>query len=144
MASGVSDYGAETWLSALFGVVALPTGYYIALCLDEAGAAMDGDMLADLEPTDTAYARQPYGTGVDEWGANGPYLTNLLDIEFPTPVEDWGYLTHFALCDSVTSGQLYAWGEMFNPQYVSTDIGMLIPPGGLVLGLQALDNTIAA
>lgn len=140
----MSDFGSETWLSALFGVTPLPTGYFIALCSDEPGAAMDGTLLAGLEPADTAYARQPYGTGPSAWDSNGPYLTNLLAAAFPTPVIDWGYLTHFAICDSLTAGQLYAWGEMYNPQYVSTGIGMEIAPGGLVLGLHALDNTIAA
>lgn len=144
MPSGVSDYGSATWLSALFGVVPLPAQYYVALCSQQPGAAMDGNMLAGLEPTDSAYTRPAYSTGGSHWGSNGPYLTNLQIINFPDPGQDWGYLTHFALCTAPVSGQVYAWGEMFNPQFVTDSIGVLIPPGALILGLHALDNSIAA
>lgn len=144
MPSGVSDFGSATWLSALFGVIALPTEYFIALCSDEPGTAMDGDMLEALEPTDTAYVRQSYPSGASAWASNGPYLTNLAEAYFPTPVEDWGYLNHFALCSEVVEGQVYAWGELQNPQFVASDIGVLVPIGSLVLGLHALDNAIAA
>lgn len=144
MPSGVSDYGSSTWLAALFGVIPLPTRYYVALCTDEPGAAMDGDLLADLEPDDFAYQRQEYSPGVDTWAPNGPYLTNLNQVVFGAPNVDWGYLSHFALCTDLESGQVFAWGELLNPQYVTATIGVLIPVGGLVLGLHALDNTIAA
>jgi hypothetical protein len=145
MPSGVSDVGAAIWLSALFGVSALPTTYRIALCSRQPGDAMDGAMLAGLEPTgDPAYVRQPYGTGGSNWAANGAYLTNLLPVTFPLPGQDWGYLTHFALCTAPTGGQVYAWGELSNPQFVTRSIGMLIPPGGIVLGLHSLNNSIAA
>jgi hypothetical protein len=144
MPSGVSDYGSATWLSALFGVVPPPSQYFVALCSREPGGAMDGDMLAALEPADPAYARQSYPTGAAYWAPNGPYLTNLLTVTFPTPAVDWGYLTHFALCTTAVGGQVYGWGEMFNPQFVSSTIGMFVPRGALVLGLHALDNSIAA
>lgn len=142
--SGVSDYGSATWLGALFGVVPLPDTYYLALCGDEPGTAMDGTMLSGLEPDDPGYGRIPYNTGAEFWDSNGPYLTNTQLIEFPPPEDDWGYLTHFALCTAQGDGQVYAWGELFNPQFVTTGIGMMLPPGALVLGLHALDNTIAA
>jgi hypothetical protein len=142
--SGVSDYGSSTWLSALFGVVPLPTQYYIALTSREPGAAMDGDMLAGIEPSDPAYQRSAYPTGAMFWAANGPYLTNLVAATFPLPEVDWGYLTHFALCNAADGGRLLAWGQMFNPQFVTRSIGVVIPPGGMVLGLHALDSTIAA
>jgi hypothetical protein len=144
MPSGVSDYGSRTWLSALFGIEPLPAQYFFALTSHQPGASMDGDILAAMEPTDGAYQRQAYPIGVPLWASNGPYLTNTRPLAFPTPSKDWGYLTHFALCTAATSGQIFAWGEMFNPQYVSQSIAMLIPPGALVLGLHALDNTIAA
>lgn len=144
MPSGVSDFGSSTWLAALFGVTPIPAEYFIALCTDEPGSAMDGDILTDLEPVDAAYQRQPYWPGSLSWESNGPYLTNLKPISFPLPSVDWGYLTHYAVCSAATSGQLYAWGEIVNAQFVTATIGMQIPAGGLVLGLHALDNSIAA
>lgn len=143
MASGVSDYGSATWLSALFGVVPLPTEYFLALCSVEPGAATDGNMLAGLEPSDAAYERQPYQIGPTFWASNGPYLTNLKAVPFPVPDQDWGSLTHFALCTQTTGGQVFSWGQMFNPLFVTRTIGVFIPPGALVLGLHALDPSMA-
>lgn len=144
MPSGVSDYGSQTWLAALFGLIPVPGEYFIALCSDEPGTAMDGAILASLEPTDPAYARQPYYPGLASWAPNGPYLANLRPVTYPTPALDWGYLTHFALCTAATAGQVFAWGALLNPQYINATIGILIPAGALVLGLHSLDNTIAA
>lgn len=143
MPSGVSDYGSATWLSALFGVVALPADYWIALCTHEPGAAMDGSMLAGIEPAG-GYVRAHYPAGPSAWASNGPYLTNTQTVSFSTPTEDWGYLTHFALCSAPSAGQVYAWGEMNNPQYITGGIHAIIPNGSLVLGLHALDASIAA
>lgn len=144
MPSGVSDYGSRTWLSGLFGIVPVPSQYFVALCTHQPGTAMDGNMLAGLEPGDVAYERQQYPSGAASWTPNGPYVTNSQGLVFPTPSVDWGYLNHFALCTAVHSGQIFAWGEIFNPQFVTNTIGVLMPPGSLVLGLHALDNTIAA
>lgn len=144
MPSGVSDYGSATWLSALFGVTALPAAYYVALCQAEPGAAMDGDILATIEPVDPAYARQPYPPGPTAWTANGPYLTNVQAITYSTPTAAWGYLTHFALCTQPSFGQVFAWGGLLNSQFVDPGVGILIPAGALVLGLHSLENTIAA
>ena len=143
MPSGVGSYGAGAWLSALFGVTPAITSYWLALCSDEPGADMDGDILADLEPTDVAYHRQPYGTGAALWGANGNYLTTSVEIDFGLPLIDWGDLSHFALLTARTSGSLYAWGEFLNPQFVPANYQVVLPPGSLVLTLSALDNSIA-
>ena len=145
MPSGVSDFGAATWLAALFGVIEPITGYYVALCADEPGPDIDGDMLADLEPgtADPTYQRVFYGVGAGNWGTNGNFLTTTNDVDFGLPGADWGIVNHFALCDQPSGGDIYAWGEFLNPQYVGADVQMLVPAGGLVLTLSSLDNSIA-
>lgn len=144
MPSGISDFGSATWLAALFGALPLPKTYWMALCLDEPGPAVDGDMLADLEPADPSYTRQAYPAGGGWWDSNGPYLTNTADITFPLPAADWGYVTHFVLCNAPTSGDIYAWGELLSPQYVTDSVAVSMPAGTLVLGLHTLDNSITA
>lgn len=144
MASGIADFGASTWLAAVFGVVDPSAGYWIALCSDEPGPAADGDTLADLEPAaETAYRRIHYLAGPDNWEVDGTFLTNLLPVVFPLPFEDWGRLTHYALCTAATSGSLYAWGVFTNPQNVLAGYSMIIPPGGIVVSLTSVDNSIA-
>lgn len=142
MPSGIADFGATAWLSALFGIDADISGYYVALCSDEPGVASDGTILVELEPADPAYARQPYAAGGANWASNGGDLTTLIDIDFGVPTVDWGLVTHFALLTDAVDGDLYGWGEFLSPQYVSAGDAMVIPAGGVVVSLAAQDNSI--
>lgn len=142
MSAGVSDYGAGAWLASLFGVTGPITDYWLALCSDEPSSDMDGDVLGDLEPAGGGYARVRYGTGPALWAADSNFLTNLVDVDFGVPTDDWGDVSHFALCTDPTGGDLYAWGEFLNPQYVEAANQMLIPAGALVLALTTLDDSI--
>ncbi len=143
MAAGISDFGAFSWLSALFGVTSPITGYYVALASEEPGVASDGVILADLEPVDPgAYARQPYGVGPTNWGLNGNTITNLVEIDFGTPLVDWGLVSHYVLCTDPTAGDIYGFGVFLNPQTVSAGFDLTIPAGGLVFTLGSLDDSI--
>lgn len=150
MGVGVSDWGQSVWLAGLFGVIEVPPGYWIALASDEPGPAADGTTLADLEPgsgdddpTLCGYARQWYPADASSWSTDDGYLTNLLDIVFPLPVTDWGYLSHYVLCNAADDGDIYAWGAFANPQQVTTGYLMTIPAGGLVVSLSSLEDSIA-
>lgn len=142
MAAGIADYGTAAWLSALFGVTADITGYYVALCSGEPGVASDGTILAELEPSDGAYARQAYGVGDTNWAVNGNAITNLLELDYGIPSIDWGLITHYALCNALTGGDLYGWGEFVSAQFVSAQYLMVIPPGGIVVSLAPQDNSV--
>jgi len=148
MSSGVTDFGTGAWLGALFGVDPDITGYFIALCSEEPGRDTDGTILAAIEPVDPSYVRQAYGTGGANWGLNDTYLTTLNDIDFGVPSVDWGSITHYALCtndnsDPLDLGDVYAFGEFLNPQYVSAAVDMTIPAGGVVIAMASLENAIA-
>lgn len=143
MPSGVSDFGAEAWLSSLFGIDAPIASYYIALASGEPGPAADGTILAALEPdVGTGYARQLYAADGAHWAANGAYLTNTVEIPFPLPLAAWGRLTHYVLADSLVDGEIYAWGAFTNPQNVVGGYSISIPVGGVVLSLSSLENSI--
>jgi hypothetical protein len=143
MPSGVADFGAEAWLQIAFGVIEPADVYWIALCSSEPGPGMDGDVVSDLEPDDPSYHRVSYDTGASAWATNTGFITNISDIAFPFPSQDWGPVNHYGLLTAETGGELYAWGEFLNPQYVTVDYGMVIPAGGLVVTMTSLDNSIA-
>ena len=157
MASGVSDRGAGLWLSALFCITDPIAGYWVGLCAGDPGAAADGDVVLTLEPgaddddrRTCGYTRRWIPAGPDAWAADDAYLTNLVEIAFPLPATDWGYLSHYALLDTPSDfsdtpdgGQLYAWGAFANPQTVTTSTAMTIPVGGLVLSLSSVEDSIA-
>ena len=143
MSNGITDWGAAQWLAALFGVVSPISGYYVALATDQPGVDADGTILADLEPTDSAYNRVAYPAGSSYWGVNGQYIANIVDIDFGGAVIDWGSLTHYVLCDSSSGGEIYAFGEFLNPSYVGAGDQVLVPGGGIVLALSSLQDSIA-
>lgn len=142
MPSGVTDYGATQWAQVITGAISLPSSYWIALCDEEPGTDMDGTVLADLEPVG-GYGRVQYLTGPTYWDNNGQYVTNLNTISFGIPTADWGMITHFALCDASSGGDLYAFGEFMNPQDVTTQTSFTIPQGGIILALYSLQPSIA-
>lgn len=144
MATGVSDYGTAAWLPVLFGVLTPPESYYITLLTDEPGPAMDGDVIADLEPDDPAFARQLYLADADHWAVAAAYLTNAQTIDFGAPTVDWGLINHYALCTDPTGGDIYAWGEFLSPANVLVGTSAVtVPPGGIVIALSSLDPTIS-
>lgn len=144
MAGGVTTFGADAWLQALFAITSRPTTYYVALTTTEPGIDDDGDTIELLEPSGAAgYARVSYGTGGSNWDSDGQYLFTLNDIDFGVPDDDWGQLPYYALCTAATSGEVYAWGVFDNPVFAPAGYGVSITAGGLVLSLASLDAVIA-
>jgi hypothetical protein len=134
MPNGISSYASGVWLPILFGIGVPPTQYWIGLTTAAPLPSYDGTTVMALEPQGGAYARQPVGTGTGFWDvqSNG-VLSNHGTIGFPTPSADWGYLTHVIVCSNAGAGNLWAWGELVNPQNVLQSIGVSLPPGALVL-----------
>jgi hypothetical protein len=130
-------------MAALFGVSTALPGFYVALCTDAPGIDSDGSIVADLEPADVAYDRQAYGVGATHWGTNANYLTNTDDIDFGIPAADWGLINHYALLDAASGGDIYAFGEFLNGQFVPAGFEFIIPAGGIIIALSALEDSIA-
>lgn len=143
MPSGVADYGATTWLGMLFGVTAVPSGYYVAAFVDEPGDSMDGSMFSELEPSDPSYARRLVAANATKWSLDGAYLTNTEEVRFPAASEDQGILPYYGLCSALTGGELYSWGEILNPAPIYTGGILVLPEGAIVVSLTALSDPIA-
>lgn len=142
MPQGVTDFGASAWLAALFAVTTAPSSYWLALVDGEPGVDSDGTILADMEPDGADYRRQRYGVGPDHWAVNGSYLVNLADVDFDVASTDWGYRDHFAICSAVTGGEIYAYGELSEPQFLEADSQLILPAGSLILALVPVNDAI--
>lgn len=143
MPSNICDHGATMFMASVFGLGAAPASFWIALCSPEPGTDSDGTVLADLEPAGGGYARILYAVGADNWSTDGGYLSNAKDIDFGTATADWGFLDHFVLCTDQVDGELYAFGELTDAQYIEADTQVILPAGSIVLALVPLDDTIA-
>jgi len=103
-----SDYWENEILDHIFGKGSYtPPTIYVGL--STADPTDDGSGLA--EPTGNAYAR--VSTVAADWDvASGGALDNANDITFPEATGNWGTVTHFALFDAVTGGNMLAHGAL--------------------------------
>ena len=103
-----SDHWEDEILDHLFGKGSYtPPTIYVGL-----STADPGDDAAGLaEPSGNGYARvQTAGT---DWNtASGGALDNANAIEFAEATGSWGTVTHFALFDALTAGNLLAHGTL--------------------------------
>lgn len=103
-----ADYWENEILDHVFGKGSYtPPTIYVGL--STADPTDDGSGL--VEPTGNAYAR--VSTLAADWNvASGGALDNANDITFSEATGSWGTITHFALFDAATGGNMLAHGAL--------------------------------
>ena len=130
----LANYIEDKFLDHLVGKTsyAMPTAY---VGLSTADPLDDASGLA--EPSGMNYARQST-LGVNWNAASGGSISNLHQVNFPEASGDWGTITHFALFDAVSGGNMLGHGTLTTSRHIeSGEIGMFRggTPGDLVLTL---------
>lgn len=112
--AGKGDYAENKVLELLVGKTAFATPTaYIALY-----TAAPSDSGGGTEVSGNNYSRKQ--TAGSDWGAAASgSIANSTTLTFATPSNAWGTVTHFALFDNSTGGNLLYWG----PLSVSKTIG---------------------
>jgi len=114
-----SDYLENELLDHVFktGAYTQPTNIFVALLNTTPTDADTGTTLnTSKEVSGGSYARVTCNT----WDAAASGATeNTGAIEFAEATADWGTVTHFAICDHATTGNMLGWGALT----VSKDIG---------------------
>ena len=64
--------------------------------------------------TDKAYHRIPLANSTFDTAANSATINNV-NYEFPVAESDWGTVSHVAIMDAQTKGNVLAWGAIRNP-----------------------------
>jgi len=103
-----SDYWENEILDHIFGKGSYtPPTIYVAL--STADPTDDGSGLS--EPSGNGYARGQ--TSPSDWNAaSGGALDNANEIAFNEATGSWGTITHFALMDAVSGGNMLAHGAL--------------------------------
>jgi len=103
-----SDYWENKILDHIFGKANYtPPTIYVGL--STADPLDDGSGLA--EPTGNGYARVQ--TSIADWNvASTGTIDNTNAITFPEATDSWGTITHFALFDAATAGNMLAYGAL--------------------------------
>ena len=105
---GFSDYWENKILDHIFGKGSYtPPTIYVGL--STADPADDGSGLA--EPSGNGYARTQ--TSASDWNtASNGSLDNSSSITFTQATGSWGTITHFALFDAASAGNMLAHGAL--------------------------------
>lgn len=89
-----------------------PTAVYVALF-----TAAPSDAGGGTEVSGGAYARQAVTFGA----ASGGSVTNSAAVNFPKATAAWGTVTHFALFDAATAGNMLVWAPLSASKAINTD-----------------------
>lgn len=106
-----SDFLELEVLDQIFGALdyAEPATLYIAL--STADPTEDGSGLA--EPAGGSYARKSVDNNKTTWTtAAAGALANAIAIEFVQATGDWGTITHFAIMDAASGGNMLGYGVL--------------------------------
>ena len=128
---GFADYWKKKILDHIFGKnnYTAPT-IYVALSTTD--PLDDASGLA--EPAGNAYARVE--TSASDWNAaSSSSLDNASDIIFPKATGSWGTVTHFALFDATTGGNMLAHGALSQPKAVGGSYTAMFDAGDLSVSL---------
>ena len=114
--------------------------YYLALVVgSQPGVTATGIELE--EPVIEEYARAEVPNESGNWDMAQQSLTNLNEIAFPVPSEDWGNCRYWALCDAAESGRVLVAGELEAFEITSGN-QVFFNPGTLEIALE-LDSWAA-
>jgi hypothetical protein len=116
MAGSLSDYLENKLLDHIVGktTYSKPTAY---VALSTADPTDDGSGMA--EPSGNGYARVATAGGDWNAAASGS-ISNVNDIEFPEATGAWGTITHFAIYDAATNGNLLAHGSLGSSEAITS------------------------
>ena len=98
-----------------------PTAWYVGLFTAAPGEAGGG-----TEVSGNAYVREAVTFTV-----SGDTASNNAAIEWPTATGSWGTITHVAVFDADTSGNMLAYAELTASKTISTGDVLRIPSGDL-------------
>lgn len=118
----MSDYLEGQFAAHLTGTSSMtkPTALYVALFTS---APSDSGGGTEVSTSGTAYARQNLAPSNSNWtqptGGTG-VVTNAVAINYPTATGSWGTITHFAIFDASTGGNMLVWGALGASKVVGT------------------------
>jgi len=129
-----SDYLEGEIIRHIFrtGSYTKPTGIYIALF-----TAAPSDSGGGTEVAGGSYARVGVGPSDATWSApsgGDGQTSNVGVITFPAPTANWGLVTHFAIYDAVSAGNILYHGALTQSKTINNgDAAPNFPAGTLTV-----------
>jgi hypothetical protein len=137
MSNAASNYLENTILDYIFSnAVYTPTDdVYLALFNNTSGNAATnleaGTLTDEVSASGTAYARQVVTFGA----ASGGIAANDITVTFPAATASWGSVTHVAIMDADTAGNVLFYGAVTTAKTIDTGDTFQVATGNLTIQL---------
>lgn len=129
--SSISDYLEGALLDHLFslsGPYTQPTIYVAVSTADPTDSGAGAQ-----EPSGNGYAR--IATSASDWTRTGNTIQNDQELAFPEASGAWGTLTHVAMYDAATGGNLLLHGALTTAKAIAENETLRFPAGNLTFTL---------
>ena len=120
--SNTFETNVLTWMFTA-DAVTRPTAWYLALFTSNPDEDASG---TEVSTSGTAYARQSVSFTV-----SGNTASNSAAVEFPTATASYGTVTHVAVFDASTSGNMIAYAALTTSKAIDTGDVLRVPSGDL-------------
>lgn len=132
MAGTFTDYLEDKVLKHVFTNTAYtaPTTIHIGLFT---AAPSDTGGGTEVSTVSTGYTRQTVALTVS--GTNPTLATNGSAVEWSAATASWGTITHIALFDAASAGNMLAWADLTTSRLVNSGDIFRIPVGDLDITL---------
>jgi hypothetical protein len=129
--SAASDYLEDAILDHIFDNAAYtaPGAIYVGLFTADSGQLEVGTLTNEV--SGNGYARE-VGSFDD---ASGGSTSNTANITFAAATGNWGTITHVALLDAETGGNVLFWGAVTTSKTIETGDTFQISTGNLTISL---------
>ena len=112
-----------------------PSGRFLALFTNvstNAAANLEAGTLTDeIGTSGTSYARKAVAFAAASSGTSSTSAT----VTFDTATANWGTITHVAVMDAATSGNVLFWGAVTTPKTIETGDTFQVSSGNLTVSL---------
>lgn len=130
--AALSDYAEDALLDHLLSVSSYTPAATLYLALFTSSAGLENNTEgSQTEVSGGSYARK----AVTFNAASGGATANTAAVEFDEATGDWGTLTHVAVMDALTSGNVLCWGALTSSKAIETGDQFKFSAGNLDITL---------
>lgn len=129
--SSFSDYLEGALLDHVFkksAGYAQPTLYLAVSTADPTDAGTGA-----AEPVGNGYAR--VATAAADWARTGNVIDNVNQLSFPEATGSWGTLTHFAVYEALTGGNMLFHAPLATAKAIAANETLRFPAGNITVSL---------
>lgn len=135
--SAASNYTENKVLDHVLGTTSFsaPSTVYLALFTNTSGNAATnleaGTITDEVTTSGSAYGRQSIAFG----SASGGSASNSATVTFSAATSNWGSITHVAIMDASTGGNVLFWGAVTTAKTIESGDTFQVSSGNLSISL---------